>query len=371
MRGLYSGGRLRQLVLMGAQGGQESCNCPCVNGPGGQGDACDEVWGEVGGDQDGGGIEQDDVAAGAAFACEDGGEDGRVGVGVASDEGFDGGAFEAGVLGREGAEGDDAVVDLGEVGWAADGDLVEGADGAIGSFGGSVDDEGVAGAEEGHGFGDEGNGVGRVDSHDLRGGSGGVGEGAEEVEDGPDAEGSANGHDGLHGLVQTGGVEEGKAMVAEGGGGFDGGDVNGDAEGFENVGGAAPGGDGAVAVLGDGGSCGGGYESGGGGDVEGVAAVSAGAAGVDEEGLLCWREGDGSDDGAHGIDEACDLGGGFATCGQSTEEGGDFDVGELAGEDLLHEGAGLLAGEGRAAFDKVLEVRLEGHFFKRSRWSKG
>jgi hypothetical protein len=359
------------LFLMAAQGDQESCNCTCVNGPGGEGDACDEVWGEVGGDQDGGSIEQDNVAAGAAFAREDGGEDGGVGMGVASDEGFDGGAFEADVLGCEGAEGDDAVVDLGEVGWSADGDLVEGADGAIGGFGGAVDNEGVAGAEEGHGIGDEGDSVGCVDSHDLCGGSGGVGEGTEEVEDGADAEGPANGHDGLHGLVQTGGVEEGKAMVAEGGGGFYGGDVDGDAEGFEDVGGAAAGGDGAVAVLGDGGSRGGGYESGGGGDVEGVTAVSAGAAGVDEEGLLCGREGDGSDDGAHGIDEACDLGGGLATCSEGTEEGGDLDVGKLAGEDRLHEGACLLAGEGRAAFDKVLEVRLEGHLFKRSRWSKG
>ena len=55
---------------------------------------------------------------------------------------------------------------------------------------------------------------------------------------------------------------------------------DGDAEGFEDVGGAALRGDGAVAVFGDGGSGGCGDEGGGGGDVEGAAGVGAGAAGV-------------------------------------------------------------------------------------------
>ena len=63
-----------------------------VDGFGGEGDAGGEVGGEVGGDEDGGGVEEDDVAAGAAFAGEDGGEDLGVGAGVAALEGFDGGA---------------------------------------------------------------------------------------------------------------------------------------------------------------------------------------------------------------------------------------------------------------------------------------
>jgi len=70
---------------------------------------------------------------------------------VASCEGLDGGAGKTGVFGREGGEGDDAVVDLGDLRGAGDGDLVEAADGAVGRLGGSVDDEGVAGAEQGHG----------------------------------------------------------------------------------------------------------------------------------------------------------------------------------------------------------------------------
>jgi len=176
------------------EGGYKGGDGAGVDGAGCQGYAGDEVWGEVCGDQDGGGVEEDDVAARAAFACEDGCEDGGVGGGVASDESFHGSAFEAGVFGRDCAEGDDAVVDFGEMSWAADGDLVE----SFAGFALAVDDEGVAGAEEGHGFGYERDSVWSVDTHDLGGGSGGIGEGAEEVEDGADAEGSADGHDGLH-----------------------------------------------------------------------------------------------------------------------------------------------------------------------------
>ena len=110
------------------------------------------------------------VAAGAAFAGEDGGEDLGVCVGVAALEGFDGGAGEADVFGGEGGEGDDTVVDLGEVAGAGDGELVHtsaaagatrlaaGAAGIAALLAGfAVDDEGVAGVEEDHGFGGERN----------------------------------------------------------------------------------------------------------------------------------------------------------------------------------------------------------------------
>jgi len=121
------------------------------------------------------------------------------------------------------------------------------------------------------------------------------------------------------------------------------------------------GGDGAVAVFGDGGSGSCGDEGGGGGDVEGAAGISACAAGVYELklfGLIEWKIGGG---GAHGIDEAGDLGGGFAAGCEGAEEGGDLDVGELAGENLLHEGACFLSGESGAAFDDLFEMRLERH----------
>ena len=122
-------------------------------------DACGEVGGEVGGDEDGGGVEEDDVAAGAAFAGEDGGEDLGVSAGVSAAEGFDGGAREADLFGGDGGKGNDTVVDLGDMAGAGDGELVHTrmAAGATARADGlAVDDEGVACVEQDHGFGGEG-----------------------------------------------------------------------------------------------------------------------------------------------------------------------------------------------------------------------
>ena len=121
-------------------------------------------------------------------------------------------------------------------------------------------------------------------------------------------------------------------------------------------------------MFGDGSSGGSGDESGCGGDVEGAAGIAAGAAGVGQAGSLCVAEREGGGGGAHGVDETCDLSGGFPTGCERAEEGGDLDVGELAGEDLLHEGAGVCADEGGAAFGDLLEVGLGRHRLKRSRW---
>ena len=79
------------------------------------GDAFGEGRSEVGGYKDGGGVEQDDVAARAAFAREDGFEDGGVGGGIASAQSFDGSALEADLFGSESAEGDGSVADFGDL----------------------------------------------------------------------------------------------------------------------------------------------------------------------------------------------------------------------------------------------------------------
>jgi len=102
--------------------------------------------------------------------------------------------------------------------------------------GGSVDDEGVAGAEQAHGLCSDGDEVGRVDSHDLGSGSGGIGERADQVKDRPDTEGAADGHDGFHGRMQAGCVQEREAVSAEGGCALGGSEADGDAQGFEDVG---------------------------------------------------------------------------------------------------------------------------------------
>ena len=349
-----------------------------VDGFGGEGYAGLEVGDQVGGDEHGGGVEQDYVAAGAGFSGEDCGEDAGVGLSVASPEGFDGSAGEADVFGGNGVVGDDAVVDFGVMAGAGDGELVHAnfvwrvtVSGAVGDVvylaGFAVDYEGVTGVEEGHGLSGEGNKVGGVDSHDLSGGSGGIGERADEVEDGADAQGSADRHDGFHGGMECGGVEEGEAMLAEGAGSFFGRQGDGDAEGFEDVGGAALAGDATIAVFGDGdggvlcvpGGCG--YECCGSGDVEGAGGVGSGAAGVDEGEALGCGEGDGSGGGAHGVDEAGDFFGGFAAGGEGGEECGDFEVGGFAAENGLEGFGGFGAGEGFAVFDDPLEVGLERH----------
>ena len=112
--------------------------------------------------------------------------------------------------------------------------------------------------------------------------AGGVGERAEDVEEGGEAEGLAEGVDVFHGGVVLGCVGEADVGVLEAGGFLLGGGFDVDTEAAEDVGGAGAGGDGAVAVLADGDAGGGGDDCGGGGDVEVVGADAAGTAGVDD-----------------------------------------------------------------------------------------
>ena len=232
-----------------------------------------------------------------------------------------------------------------------------------------MDDEGVAGAEQTHGLGDDRNEVRGVDAHDLRAGAGGIGERANQVEDGADAEGAAHRHDGLHGRVQGGGVQEGEAVGAQRRGTGSGGERDGDAEGFEDIGRTALRGDGAVAVLGDRCSGGRGDQRGGGGDVEGAREIGPGAAGVDQESPFGLVEGDGRGGGTHGVDEAGDLGGGFTAQGERTEQGGEQHgaraagavCGGVAGEDLFEQSAGIGAREGLAPLYDAVHVIMQGH----------
>jgi hypothetical protein len=359
MRGIVLRVARRADVLCEAQVRDKVCNFSSINCLRSQGYSCGKVGSEISGDENGGGVEQDNVAAWSLFAGENGREDGCVGLGVASDEGFGGGSGETGVLGGDGGEGDDAVVDFGDVGRAEDRDFIEA--GGPGDGGFTMDDEGVAGAKLGHGFGDERDEVRGVDAHDLRGRSGRIGEWPEEIEDSANSEGATDGHDRFHGRVEARGVKERETVAAKARGGFGGGDVDGDAEGLKDVSRAALGGNGSVAVLGDCGSGGCGDERSGGGDVEGAGGVAAGAAGVDEELALGGIEGEGGGGGAHGLNEASYFGWSFTTSGEGSKEGGDLDVGELTREDLLHEVAGFFAGERNAAFDELLKVGLEGH----------
>ena len=71
--------------------------------------------------------------------------------------------------------------------------------------------------------------------------------------------------------------------------------------------------------------------------------------------------GTGSGGGAHRVDKAGEFVGGFAAGGDGAEEGGEFEISELTGEEVLHQISRLLTGEFGAFFDDALEVRLCGH----------
>lgn len=345
-----------------------------VDGLGGECEAGGKVRSEVGGGKDGGGVEEDNVAARARFAGEDFAEDGGVVGGSGAPESFDGGDRDAQGGGVKGGERETVGGDLGNMGRTGDGELVHTAE-RVG-FGvqvGAVDDEGVTDPKQLHRFGDGGDDSGGVDTHDLGAGSGGVGERPEEVEDGADAERPADGHDGLERGVECRGEEKGKAVAAERLRGLSGGEVNGDAEGLEDVGRAARGGDGAVSVLGDhqagpggGGSGSGGDEGGGGGDVEAAGGVGAGAAGVDEGFALGVAERDGGGGGAEGIDEAGEFGGGLVAGGEGSEQGRELEVGDFSGKNAAHEGGGFGARERLAGLEYLLDLGGDGHLGKRS-----
>ena len=345
---------------MGCECGNQPGDAPGVDGSLGEPGGGREIFGKASGDEDGGGVEDDDVAGWAGDAGKDVAENGGVGLGVAAGEGGERGGGQAEVGRMEGAEGGSAGEDCSGAGRAGEADFVD-AGGAARIR--AVDDERVAGAEEGEGFGDDGNEVGGVDADHLRGCCGGVGKRAEEVEDGADAEGTAERHDGAHEGMVRGRMEEGEAVVAEGFGGLGGGEVDGDAERLEHVGGAGLRGDGAIAMFGDRRSSRRGDEGCGGGDVEGAGVVAAGAAGVDKAGAFGVGEGERGSVGAEHVDEAGDLGGSFAAGGEGSEKCGNLEFGRLLGEDEVEEGGSLGAGEGLFALDDALQgvVDRAGH----------
>ena len=228
-----------------------------------------------------------------------------------------------------------------------------------------MDNAAEADSELSHCAGDEVELRVRVDAHDLRGGSGGIGEWAGEIEDGAETEAATYGLHALHGGMQSWSVEESESCGAEAVGGLLGREGDENTHGFEDIGGSAFGGDAAVAVLGDFGSGGCGNKGGSGGDVEGAEAIASGSAGVDEGGALVGVEGDGDSKGAHGLSEAGELVDGLAAGGERGEERADFEVGDcvgVAGEDCVERAAGLFAGERAVLFGDLFEKGLEcGH----------
>jgi hypothetical protein len=132
------------------------------------------------------------------------------------------------------------------------------------------------------------------------------------------------------------------------------------AERFEHVGRARLRRDAAVAVLGYRGAGRGGDEHGGGGNVEGMRAVAAGADDVDEVGVV--RRVHLGRQLAHHHRRGRDLADGFLLHAQAGEDGGDHQRRDLALHDLPHQVQHFIV-EDFAVFDGALERFLGGDHF--------
>jgi hypothetical protein len=315
-----------------------------INGLGGEADAVNEIGGASGGDESGGSIGEDDVAMSAVFAieeraAEDFVNDFSVVLGVAATNRFARRAAESEILGDDRVAANSAVAEFGDVGLAGDGNFVHAVR--------AVDDEGAADAEfakrESERLGEFRGG----DADELRGGPGGIRERTEEIENRADAEIAARVDGVFHGRVHGGSEKEADADFFDGAADAFGGLMERDAEGFEDIGGAAAGTDGAIAVLGDADSRAGNDERRGGGNVERAGDIAARAAGVHQRfiGVSAAAGENRSGVAAHGRGEADEFVHRLAFDAQSDEQAGDLRVGGAAGKDLFHHGFGFDARE--------------------------
>ena len=195
---------------------------------------------------------------------------------------------------------------------------------------------------------------GVVDAEELAPRAGRVGERAQQVEHGAEAQLDADRRHVAHGGVEGGGEEEAHAGFLQGAHGLSGLGLHPHAKRRQHVGGAGAGGKGSGAVLGHLGAGACGHEGGGGGDVEGLQAVAARAAGVDH--LEAGIEAEGG--GAQGLGEGGDLPHRLAPHAQGGEGGGDLGGGGLAVQAGAHESVGLL-GRKRAAAGELRQDGLQ------------
>ena len=91
-------------------------------------------------------------------------------------------------------------------------------------------------------------------------------------------------------------------------------------------------------------------KGGGSGNVEGTGEVGAGATRVHQEASLGVVERDTRGSGAHRVDETGNLFSRLAACVYMEEHGGNVGVRAFPGDEVLHEGARFVAGEGGPAF---------------------
>ena len=169
----------------------------------------------------------------------------------------------------------------------------------------------------------------------MRGSSGGIGERAEQIENGAHAQFAARGNRIARGRVHRGSVEEADTDLFDGFGDAFGREFNFYPEGFEHVRGAAARAGGAIAMFRDAHACAGDYEGDGGGNVEGATRVAASAAGVHEHFVRMFAAGGKNRRGvaAHGESEADDFVNRFTFYAQRDQQRGNLFGAGVAGED--------------------------------------
>lgn len=230
---------------------------------------------------------------------------------------------------------------------AGDADLADGAT----AGGVAAPNDGVALASEcAQGGVEEGKLFAQENADELGVGTGGIEQGAEEIEDGAAAfaaELFADGGDFGEGGVVFGREEKDGADFFHAGSGFFGRQIGADAEGGEDVGAAGFLCHAAVAVFDDGNAEGGEDEDGAGGDVKDLEAAAASAATVEEGLAVPGAAKAGIDgEGKKFAGEGGEFSGGFALVGEGAKEVGL--VGQRIGflkeflEDLRDEGVGQI-----------------------------
>jgi hypothetical protein len=309
--------------------------CARVNGFGGEAHAIEKIGGAACGDESASCIGEHNFAVRAMLAVkqrasQDFVDDLGVVCSIAAANGFDGRAAQAEIFGRDGVAAHSAIAQFGDVRFATDGNFVQ----AIGA----VNHQRALHAQFAESLGDELGEACVVHADNLRGCPGGIGQRAEQVEDGADAQLAARGNGVTRGGVHRGGVEEADADLFDGFGDAFRREFNFYAERFEHVGGAAARAGGAIAVFGDAHAGSGDDEGDRGGNVERAARVAARAAGVHDYFVGMFAAGGKNWRGvsAHGQGEADDFVHGFTFYAQRDQQGGDLLGARVAGKDLLH-----------------------------------
>lgn len=315
-----------------------------VDGFSGEIDAVAEISGAAGGDESCGRVGEDDFAVRAVLPVEKRAaknlvDDFGVVSGVATCVSVRGRTVKAKIFGRKFVSANGAAAQFGDVSFGAERNLVEAVS--------AVNDECAFDSELRERAGEKVGVIRSGNAYHLRGGSRGIGERAEKVENRANAESVPRGNRMFHRRMNCGRKKKPDADLFDGLANALGRLFDDDAELFEHVGRASARACGAIAVFGDAHACARDDESRGGGNVESVAAVAAGAAGVDEHfvGMPAAVGENLHGTAAHGAGEADELVDGFTFHAESDEQRGDERVVGVAGEDLLHTGFGLGAGE--------------------------